>query len=583
MTTNPRDLGRRFDRIRSDLAAIEGATMPPTRPPSPEPEPDPPPRPEPEPVPPRPPRPRPTSSVVTSEVWNESGAREFVALSPATAGPWIEYPDNAGEYCEKHVRLGDAHLWVWWERTPGGTWPTVLLTPRKGAGAQRWSRVRFQVGGQAFYDQRVDNAALLPMQAHLKSMRPTDASGWDFIEDARPFPDWSEGAMRVDTANRSNHTFMGRRFFWGEGSASSAIPQEPGAPAGPGVGFYSSGKDDAFCGPAAKSNRWAECVGEFWKGIWRLDEAGDPELVDGPYWSGRDYAQNPVRGYEWSWGDANSPLGQHGRPADGPHFRRIFRAPAALARWSAPARLMLRMAWKDVESAWNLDGPEHPNDLLTGFQHLLADPPRWPQPTGLRGSRYFAHAVGCLVEAWEWIDTATRERYAEAFAQWYLAISDANGMANRDRSGDAAYHADKAGIEGYPTSAFQSALIVANVQRLAALATSSTVQPARDLEQCLGSARAFLAGGPWAYCWRSEDSPQRGETWSDRFHSAREGLTTAQKSWSPDGGTYATAAANEWVAWADAEAMDARARQIGVNGDTPYDLLPRSAWEGLWR
>ena len=387
--------------------------------------------------------------------------------------------------------------------------------------------------------------------------------------------------MRADLANRSQFRFQGKPFFWGETGPSDAnpeipksLPQDDGAPAGHGVGQYSAGKDDAFCGPAGKGNRWAECLGEFHQALWRLDDDGQPALVEGPYWSGRDYAQNPVRGYEWSWDDIATQGGHYGRPMDGPHFRRMFRAPAALAEWSAPARFMLRAAWKDVESAWNLDGEEHPNVLLTGFQHLLADPPRWPEPTGLRGSRYLAHAVGCLVEAWDWIEEETRERYADAFTQWYLAISDANGMANRDRSGDAAYNADKAGIEGFPTSAFQSALIVTAMQRLGGPS---------PLMSRLDTAARFMRGAPWAYCWRSEDSPVRGETWADRFHSARADLAEKDRSWSPDAGTYTTAISGEWVAWADAEAMDARARQIGVNGDTPYDLLPRALWEHLWR
>ncbi|HET6495454.1 MAG TPA: hypothetical protein VFH61_08845, partial [Thermoleophilia bacterium] len=291
MPTDPRA------QIRSDIdtarAALDSIDRIVSERPPPRPEPDPPPRPRPDPIPQR-------GTIVTAEVWDAGGTREFVGLSVATASPWAEYPDNAGEYRSKHVRLGDAHLWVWWERTPGGTWPTVLLTPRKGAGAQRWSRVRFSVDGQRFYDLRGDNADLLPMQAHLATTRPTDASGWDFIDDRRPYPEWSESAMQADTANRRGNVFMGRPFFWYDWTDKGNVPVEPGAPAGFGVGSHSAGKDDAFCGPAGKGNRWAECIGEWWKAIWRLDDDGQPALVDGPYWSGRDYATNPVEGYEWS-------------------------------------------------------------------------------------------------------------------------------------------------------------------------------------------------------------------------------------------------------------------------------------------
>lgn len=539
---NRLDLGRRIDRIRSDIRVLEEAIMgtdEPTRPPV---------EPEPPPV-----ETRPEWPAVKVTISPERGEPVTAKFDAPPRGVWT--PEDGWFWAYAHTILAGADVHVWWEDTPAGKWPTVWVQNGQArAGTLKFKTVAISIGPET-WDWTGAEATILPSQAMpMCSTRLPIAAHWKWCDPSADFPAWSENKAAVEIETRKDYRISGRPFWWADHSPSGPVPADPGAPAGFGVGWYHGGPQDWLAGPTGKACRYAEMVAESWKALYRLDAQGAPQSVAAPYWSGRDYDVNRIPGYEWDSTRATD-LHQHGRPADGPHFRRWYGAAAAIAKWSAPARFVCKAAWADVRSAWNLDGYQNQNDLLRGFQYLLNG--TWgkdPATTGLRGSRYLAHAVLCLADCWEWIEREERERYAIAFCQFFDQLGDENGVVNRDTSGDTGQYVGQ--LKPPLCSMFHQALIVGAYQRLNEVAGFI---PAK-----LPKAEAWMSPAPWAYAVETLGAYPARSTWKDRKYAGT----------SPDAGTYATRVLGTWVAWVNAQAMDTKAQGMGINGDAPYDLVP---------
>jgi hypothetical protein len=511
-----------------------------------------PPKPQPEPEPERPPA-EPRDWPAASPIALPSDGDRLAAWYPT---PWTEEGDF--RWCRRAVSEGELlYIVIWEQMLDGRAWETVLAcNSLPGRGIVRPPAVAPSSNRKELIG-KWGSDPLWPMEARVFTTRMPVASDWSGMG-----PDDGPLAGACAAAQASVGWPSPNSQWWPDGRHD--------APAGFGVGWYAGGREDWARHAEGRAMRCGQMLAEARRAFWRHESGThQPALAAPPYWSGRDYNVNQVAWYEWA-----SAHPQHSTTVahDGPHFRRQYGAAAAIAPWSILAREVCRMAWADVQSAWNLDAPYHANSLLRGFGAHRDNPPRWPAPTGLHGSRYFAHAVMCLVDCAPWIDDETVQRYAEAFAEWYLALADLHGTTNRDRSGDAESIADAAGIAGNPTSAFQQSLVTGAMWRLVESGFVYNQMGERVVQKLRASARFWMPqiAGRWPYLIQAD---------TRALLAADYWTTLAHTGTSPDAGTYYPMVCRRWGgAFPDRATLMARAAATHPTGDQPLDLVPPELW-----
>jgi hypothetical protein len=534
-----RNIARRFDQLRSNLRSLEDAVLGEPENPVPEPEPEPDPRPEPEPDPPV--RPRPDPEPTTGSARFQLDDLRAVDLTPddpwSTIGGWL------------HVR-------AWFE--PRGV--TVYATNAyPGMGRRHIGRLRVTVDGKAAL--LVENKPLPPGYAYIASTIPASAEAWQ-VDDDRWFPEWSEGRVAGELASHTQRV-LDHPVWWSD--------RNPGAPAGHGVAPGCGGEWEWLCGPAGKALRWQMILGELWTNVHRIDPAtGEPLRVREAWWTGNT-AANQLPGYQWTPATPDEQtLWSQGRMHDGYHRRRALGPCSALARWSEPARFLLRMLWNDVAMEWSMD-PKRARDtnplLMPMWQRIEESMPgkKYAVPAyDPWGHRGFAHAANTLNEVKPYIPAAEAAEYAEGFAALAVNIHDHHGICGRDASGDAGqWAAPPFNMKPPFAMTFHDQLVGDALERL------GRVFGIVNATEIAKRKRAFLTQDVPPYGFESTPTSNRRENVWARKHTGTQGNFAY-----PGYGVFVNGAWIDADGWRSLDELDALARNDSLTGLPRYECVP---------